>query len=233
MNRIYTCSALLLAVLGLTFLTACGNDDDATPAKVQPAAAGSYTDTRDGQTYGWVRYGRQDWMTDNYRYDAGSESTVYLDTEDYEKNPRSTKHLALYGRLYTLKGAQAACPEGWRLPTDEDWQQLEQQLGMSPSDTRQREWRGRIAHNMLTMKGDTCALNLLLGGYYTAHTIMSMPGWRHMGEMAYYWTVTKDTGKEGEFYFFRKLFYGRNEVCRESTEPDGYQMSVRYVRDAQ
>ena len=30
-----------------------------------------------------------------------------------------------HGNLYTWEEALAACPEGWRLPTDEDWQNLE------------------------------------------------------------------------------------------------------------
>lgn len=224
---------MMVAALALTF-TACSDDDDTLPAKVQPTSAGMFTDPRDGQTYGWVRYGSLDWMTENYRYDAGStECSVYLDADEYQKSNPSLRHLPKYGRLYTVKGALAACPDGWRLPTDADWQDLEQQLGMSADDAAKREWRGRIASNMLTVMDDSCALSLRLGGYYTTHTIMALPGWRFMGVDAYYWTATPDETKTGSFYFFRKLAYNRQEVYRESTEPTNYQMSVRYVRDAQ
>ena len=36
-----------------------------------------------------------------------------------------------YGNLYTWEEALEVCPEGWRLPTDEDWQNLE--VTFSPS----------------------------------------------------------------------------------------------------
>jgi len=29
-----------------------------------------------------------------------------------------------YGRLYTWEAAQRACPEGWHLPSDEEWYHL-------------------------------------------------------------------------------------------------------------
>lgn len=233
MKKSHLFNILLLAVASLLTFTACSDDEDDRPAKMQPMASGTFVDERDGESYGWARFGNLDWMTENFRYDAGSQSSVYLDADVYEKQRDNTDHLAKFGRLYTVAGAKEACPQGWRLPTDEDWQQLERHLGMSAATAQQRGWRGSIARNMLTTKDDSSAVNLLLGGYFTTHTIMSMPGWRHMSSMAYYWTDTHDADKGGEFYFYRRLLYNSDAVYRESTEPGNYQMSVRYVRDAQ
>lgn len=48
-----------------------------------------------------------------------------------------------YGLLYSLDGARKACPEGWRIPTDEDWKTLERTLGMPESQIQQINcWRG-------------------------------------------------------------------------------------------
>ena len=227
----FNISIFLLMMSVMTF-SACSSDDDAPSSKIAPAATGSFTDSRDGETYGWVRYGKLDWMTENYRYDS-QNSTIYLDADEYETNPNSTRNLAKFGRLYNLEGAKAACPEGWRLPTDADWQNLEQQMGMSAGDAGKREWRGNIARRMFSSYGDNSPLNLMLGGYYTTHTTMATPGWRFMGAYGYYWTSTEDTEKTGNFVFFRKLFYAYDGVYRESAETENIKMSVRFVRDAQ
>ncbi len=39
-------------------------------------------------------------------------------------------NIEIYGNLLSYDDAVASTPEGWRLPTDEDWQKLEQALGM-------------------------------------------------------------------------------------------------------
>lgn len=214
------------------------SDDDSTPSPVEPEATGSFTDPRDGEQYGWVRYGGLDWMTENMRYDIQDNvnSTIYLDADENGSsnggsNPNSTRNLAKFGRLYSQKGAQAACPDGWRIPTDADWQRLEQALGMSASDAASDDWRGNIAPLMLTVYESTPPLNLRLGGIYFNSSLQT--GWRFMGVYAYYWTSTPDSSKEGEYYYVRKLTYARNEVCRMSMDPSAYKLSVRYVRDAQ
>lgn len=222
---------LFFALFGIALLSSCSDDDEKTV--VAPTAAGIFTDERDGQTYGWVRYGNTEWMTTNYKYDTGSSCAVYLNADEHQTATMNAENLASYGRLYTLQGALDACPEGWRLPTDEDWQNLEQQLGMSAGDAAKTDWRGNIAHNMLTIKGDTCALNLLLGGYFTSHTIASTPGFRLKSAYAFYWTSSQDTAKAGTYYYYRKLEYNRDEVFRESMEIEANKLSVRFVRDAQ
>jgi len=223
-----------LFVLSCTIpLVSCSDDDDDVPAKVKASATGTFTDERDGQVYNWVRYGNLEWMAQNFAYtDDGTDVTIYLDYDERESNVTTPRSLQKYGRLYSYGAAMRLCPEGWRLPTDADWQNLEQQLGMSAADTNKREWRGNIMHNMVSLYEDYCDLNLLLGGYYTTHTIMGTSGWRFMGNYGFYWTSSRDEEKGGEYYFYRKFLYNRNEVYRESMEMEGQKLSVRYVRDA-
>ena len=210
---------VLMTLICMGFLSACDDKEDEVPAKVPATSTGTFVDERDG--------------SQNFAYTDGlSDVTIYLDYDEHEANPSSKRNLAKYGRLYSFGAAKRLCPEGWRLPTDEDWQSLEQQLGMSAGDAAKREWRGNIMHNMVSLYEDPCDLNLLLGGYYTTHTIMSTSGWRFMGNYGFYWTSSKDPQKEGEYYFYRKFFYNRNEVFRESMETEGQYLSVRYVRDA-
>ncbi len=220
----------LMAMVATYIFVACSKDEDSVPAKVTASAKGTWTDPRDGTEYGWVRYGDTEWMTENLKFKTDS-SLIY---QNYSVRDQETEdNLEKYGRLYTYYSAMNACPEGWRIPTDEDWQKLEQRLGMSSAESNAMDWRGNIARNMLTLKGDTCDLGLQLGGYYTDHTIMGTSGYRFMGVYAFYWTSTPDNDKEGQYYYYRKLTYASNAVYRQSMEPLKQYLYVRCVRDAQ
>ena len=74
-----------------------------------------FTDKRDNQGYRCVEIGQQTWMAQNMNYDAGAGSWCY---EDLNENCRR------YGRLYTWEVALHACPEGWHLPSDGEWDEL-------------------------------------------------------------------------------------------------------------
>jgi len=199
--------AALLLTLGMPLLSSCSSDDDDNVAVVEPTATGTFTDERDGETYGYVRYGDLEWTTENCRYDTGEGCNVYIDNGQSDDD--SLKHLAKYGRLYTHSAAEKAVPEGWRLPTDADWTALEQ-----------------ITGNYMTT-----ALNLRYGGYYTQNTVMGGSGWRFRGVYGFYWAATQDDSKDGEYYFYRKIVYNELGAQRQSQEAAN-QLSVRFVRDA-
>ena len=127
------------------------SDDDKLP-DIRPSAQGEFTDVRDGNSYKWIRIGDLEWMTSNLKYGdpyyerlfdgvfAGyfgpqSVTSKYGNDDleaDYDK----------HGNLYTWEEANMLCPDGWRLPTDEDWKNLEMALGMSQTDANQKGWRG-------------------------------------------------------------------------------------------
>jgi uncharacterized protein (TIGR02145 family) len=71
-------------------------------------------DSRDGKEYKILYIGNQVWMGQNLNYET-ENSWVYAD-----KKKNSSQH----GRLYTYDDAMNACPVGWHLPTDKEWQEL-------------------------------------------------------------------------------------------------------------
>ena len=81
---------------------------NSSPTQAQPAF-GIFVDPRDGNAYRTVKIGKQVWMADNLDYGA-SRNNGKIDV------------------FYTLTAAKSAVPAGWRLPTPDDWKQLEQFL---------------------------------------------------------------------------------------------------------
>ena len=103
----------------------------------------AFTDPRDDQTYRIIELNGQLWMTENLNYSTEG-SWWYQDNETHGKE---------YGRLYTWDAAQKACPPGWRLPSDNDWQELMESFG------------GIDSCYEAFMEGGISGLNILLGGY--------------------------------------------------------------------
>ena len=216
-------------------LSACSKDDETVPEMVYPSDHGTFVDERDGNEYHWVRYGNLDWMAENARYyiDNDAYCVVYSPSAG-EGSTDYSDHSLLpeYGCLYNMEGATQACPDGWRLPTDEEWQQLEQQFGMSASQANSYEWRGMVAQNMLKKSDDFSTLHLQLGGYYTKTWVYTSSRMREWSVCAYYWTSTKDPSKENNLFFYRRLMWNKNEIYRQSTSGEDLMFSVRYVREA-
>ena len=85
-------------------------------------AYGSMTDPRDGIVYKTTTIGGVVWMAENLNYFdiEGAPSAIKNDWCYWDK-PENCESA---GRLYTWKVAKRVCPEGWRLPTNEDWTAL-------------------------------------------------------------------------------------------------------------
>lgn len=200
----------------------------------KPTKTGIFVDERDGFTYHYARYGDTDWMLDNGHYKLDNEMKCAAPFSAQEAHDRiyTYGYVSRYGYCYTLTGAKEACPEGWRVPTDEDWKKLEMQYGMTRSEADGREWRGGCAYAMRELSADSTTLGILMTGYYTTYTIMVTPESRLMGSFGFFWTSTPDETKENEYYY-RKFAYNKKEVWRESTEDGHVMLFVRYCRDAE
>lgn len=132
-KRCTTIGILLVLTVGLLFTT-CKDDSISVPATV--------TDI-DGNVYHTVKIGSQGWLKENLRvthYNNGDEIPNVTDNWtwgsstsgaccDYENKP---DYSSTYGKIYNgyaVIDERKICPEGWHVPTDDEWTALTNSLG--------------------------------------------------------------------------------------------------------
>ncbi|WKZ25124.1 MAG: FISUMP domain-containing protein [Patescibacteria group bacterium] len=94
-------------------------------------------DSRDNNTYQTVQIGNQCWMKENLAYlpsvvgpATESETDPYYYVYGYSGTDvvaaKATTNYTTHGVLYNWPAATTACPTGWKLPTDQEFNTLEQ-----------------------------------------------------------------------------------------------------------
>lgn len=133
---------IIISLACCASLAAC--KDDNLPSII-PSARGTVTDDK-GNTYNWVRIGNQDWTTSNAKNGTNAAELTYYNGFGYvdafsetQQKDFAENYYPFYGNLLSFEEAKASAPEGWRLPSDEDWQILERTLGMD--HTAVLRWR--------------------------------------------------------------------------------------------
>jgi uncharacterized protein (TIGR02145 family) len=114
---------------------------------------GTFTDSRDGKEYGWVKINNQIWMSENLAYIPSNEGAAWIyeaetnDLDDLNNSPTCKT----YGILYTYHTAIQSCPGGWRVPSDLEWSKLENFLDNTVIDFNQISYRGTTIGSKLIM----------------------------------------------------------------------------------
>lgn len=110
-------------------------------------------DNRDGNKYKTIKIGNQIWMAENLAYlpsvspsAEGSETDPYFYVYNYQgidvEAAKATENYKTFGVLYNLSatlagesisdqnpsGIKGVCPDGWHIPSDAEWTQLENYL---------------------------------------------------------------------------------------------------------
>ncbi len=82
-----------------------------------------FTDSRDNRKYRAYSAGGHTVMIDNFAYKAGTGEKTPLSTEEEAQDPN------VYGYHYTLDQAMELAPEGWHLPTKEEFESFLAAIG--------------------------------------------------------------------------------------------------------
>lgn len=146
-----------------------------------------------------TKIGKQTWTAENLNINIPG-SWVYNGRSDYEQK---------YGRLYTWEAAQKACPTGWRLPTDTDWDELVNALGGED-----------VAAKKLQPQGQT-GFNALLGGYANGSSFWFIESYGG------FWSATSYDENHAWYRFFTK----KDDSLTKTYFSKNYGFSVRCVKN--
>ncbi len=166
-----------------------------------------FVDMRDGQTYRFVSIGNQTWMAENLNVDA-KKSWCY-DNDD--------EKCVSYGRLYTWKEAKIACPEGWHLPSWNEFIVLLDEIGENAAEKLKSAegWGGHGGK-------DSYGFSALPAGHYSSN----FKEFSYLGDYTYFWSSTEVNS--GYAYFL--TLNGNIARVGSYNKTDGY--SVRCLKDS-
>lgn len=149
-----------------------------------------------------------------------------------------TAILVTYGLLYNwyaVNDSRHLAPEGWHLPSDEEWKELEMYLGMSQSEADADYWRGADEGSKLKSNNDwysdgngtnSSGFNALPGG----HRGDGVGNFYEVGVSSVFWTSTEYTVDHGTYAWMRALGWSSYDVFRlHAAKEVGF--SVRCLKD--
>lgn len=197
--------------------------------------------TVNGIDYYYKKVGDLEWFRNNLA--VGNCGTAYVNEEITSD---------IFGRFYNYEEAMAACPEGWRLPTEEDWMSLAEAAGSPVS--KKYEAFDDVASELLVSAlfnsvqfieywpevGDitnSCGVSLLPFGYANLgnrNESGKYPNASFDGifDYAVYWTADKVDGEDGMAYY-RYIYVNQPGMLVGKGDVNTFGASVRCVRDAQ
>ncbi len=215
---------------------------------------GGYVEDIENNFYNTFKIGDQIWMAENLKttkYNDGTEIPLVLDsatwrslsTPGYCWYNNDSSYANVYGVLYNWfaidtasNGNKNICPDGWHIPTDAEWEELEISLGIPLDVVNDMGRRGtnegsKIAtnKNLWTdgiLKNDpefgSSGFNALPGGYRN-----QISQYRDFTTGSHWWSATEYFTNMA---YYRGLLYNHSDICKDNHfKVTGF--SVRCLKD--
>lgn len=197
-------------------------------------------DFRNNEVYNTKQIGSQCWMSENINIGTNINGTnSQTDNGVLEKHcyNNAEANCSTYGGLYqwgemmqyvTIEGVQGICPDGWHIPSDNEWCELTQHVDATVG-CASLGWNGTdVGTKMKSIDGwnsngngnNESGFNALPGGN-------RIGGFGQVGEFALFWSSTE---RYSDFSWFRALGYNEGNIYRGSELQNGG-FSVRCIKD--
>ena len=161
------------------------------------------------------------------------QALMEVSKQFFEKAESTNGHYSSkYGFLYTYEGALQAVPDGWRLPTDDDWKKLEETLGMSVSEINMLdEWRGSYEGDLLKEGEQGIGFNAGYAGARVYGSHMYGGNFYNKDVNAYFWSATRKVESDTvDLGITRILFLKEDRIMRSSSKLSAA-YSVRCIKE--
>jgi uncharacterized protein (TIGR02145 family) len=208
---------------------------------------GTLTDI-DNNIYRTVKIGNHWWMTENLKVKTFRDGNPVAQHQSDETWTDTTPAYCIYdnnqnspGLLYNwyaVTSINNLAPEGWHIPSDQEWKELEQNLGMTTTEADKKGWRGTNEGDKLKIEGSTgwtvypgvwatneSGFEALAGGCRLFNGTWGDPGLFATG---FWWTSSEFNDKQQGWY--RYLDYKNSNVFRSYCDKN-YGFSIRCVKD--
>ena len=215
----------------------CVDDGSYVPTPRPVIKYDSIVDSRDGQVYKTIKIGNLNWMAQNLNYEAENsrcykDSSIFCDVYgrlyswasaiDSAKlaNDKANPQDCGYGKICQLPAVvQGACPNGWHLPSSDEWSVLFTEVGGQGS-------AAKYLKSMMKWNGtDSVGFAVLPAGFSSQNGY----SFSSEGGDAYFWTAT-GLDYNGDEAYFVHMEHSNSYVFLYSVEKsNGY--SVRCVED--
>ncbi len=212
---------------------------------------------KDENSYNTVIIGRQEWTIENLRvthYNDGTPIAYFPDSRKWQGRPfpaycyfNNTSNdyiIKVFGALYNWfvvnpSNPKKIAPEGWRVPTNDDWRDLERYLVEKGHNWDRSKSGNKVAKSMATKLGwslskvhgetgcesksnNASGFSGFPGGYRFYNGIFDFDG-----NSGYWWSSTESGGADA---IGRTLFCNREElIVRNANKRSG--LSIRLMRD--
>lgn len=194
-----------------------------------PEDAAFFTDPRDGRTYPYVTIGDREWFARNLAHEGGAS---YRDADAMQD---------VFGQYYSWDEALEACPDGWRLPTAEDWTALAVTAGVDAAEGGvYRGLAGRLMADAymndkkmwefypeVKLTNDMLFYAIPVGYATDAEGLHTFYG---SSEYAIFWTAEE---ADEELAYCRQLYVSSPDVLKGALHKASFLASVRCVRDVE
>jgi uncharacterized protein (TIGR02145 family) len=176
--------------------------------------SGTFLDTRNSNTYKWVKIDTQIWMAENLNYDT-TGSKCYNDSES---------NCDTYGRLYDWATAKTVCPTGWHLPSDAEWSTLETTVGGYSVAGKHLKSKSGWNYYSGVENLDTYGFSALPSGRGDSDGSFS-----NVGNNGYWWSATATASASNSAYYWH--IYYNYDVASLSHYLKSDLRSVRCLQD--
>lgn len=136
----------------------------------------TFIDSRDGEIYKYVKIGNQFWMSENLRFNPDSGNFWAYNNNDTD--------VITYGYLYGWETATKACPNGWHLPSEAEWTELQDFLGGEQAAGEKMKVAGTSYWNTSNKDvTNSSGFSALPCGYFDGYDVFD-----GRGNITYFWS---------------------------------------------